>query len=305
MCCKKTGLKNLGQPGCTPYGSIPTKLGFALKRDSLGMPVVIDLSAPPFDEDFFNDLKNDPDRAKRWHFTPTIRNFDWVEGDEATLSDNGGNTVRTGRPGVTVVTFEIWGISPQFAGEMRSLQCKDIQFVDIDIDANLNGYGKVGGTQMGGIPISKDSFRVKYSKSKDGGLSMVAVTFEVDPSFNVSKMVTLEADEIEYEDLVMIEDNITVEGTIGTITTTSVVVDLDLIYGTAIEADPFTGAVVGELVVFNKTDNTTVTVLTAPESALDPGEYTPTFAAQTSGDVLTIGINKLGFDMIPVEFVIP
>jgi len=65
-------------------------------------------------------------------------------------------------------------------------------------------------------------------------------------------------------------------------------------YGTALNLIAFSGAVSADFDLYNNTTAGTVAV-TSAETTPGSGNYTFTFAAQTTGDSLTLSIDKDGF----------
>jgi hypothetical protein len=104
-------------------------------------------------------------------------------------------------------------------------------------------------------------------------------------------MITASEAGVDFNDLSGLLDVNFLNGTVGATTYTA---DLKLDYGTALNLIAFSGAVSADFDLYNNTTAGTVAV-TSAETTPGSGNYTFTFAAQTTGDSLTLSIDKDGF----------
>jgi hypothetical protein len=126
----------------------------------------------------------------------------------------------------------------------------------------------------------------------DSTTQKIMVTFDFDRLFDESTMYMITPTEagVNFNDLTGLVD---VNLTIVSSSTTDITFDATLDYGTALNPILFMGATSSDFACFNNTTSTSVAV-TAVENF--DGNYTLTFAAQTSGDLLTFSVDKDGFD---------
>jgi hypothetical protein len=86
------------------------------------------------------------------------------------------------------------------------------------------------------------------------------------------------------------------------ISTTGFTITLETFFGSMKDKVEVVGLLLADFILYNVTDSLPVTILTTTENP--DGTYAFTFAAQTSGDVLKLSVDKNGFDSTPLETVV-
>lgn len=210
--------------------------------------------------------------------------------------------------GVRSIAFDLLDTNSSFRllGELQKFGCKDWVYFYVDNCGNFWG-GKLDGIELHGIPVMKNTFDPQNVRPVQGtSVNAIRVMFKEAFGFNDSGMMAITAETLGYS-ATELEGIVTVNATVGAITTTSVIVDLWMVSNDATAPQtPFTGLGSGyfSLAELEPTP-ASITVATAVESLVTPGKYTLTFASQTSADILEGTATRGGFEVKPFRFVIP
>lgn len=288
-CNCNAGLSNTGRPNCVPIQSVTTKLIMVPLVANDGIKNYIDLTSPL---PTWNDLVNEADASKRWFPLPVFENVELPKADSQFEEANSGRMVFL-RQGKRSFSGELWAedSSPTLLSKLQNNRCVDFGVYIVDTAGNLVG-SKVNDA-LYPIPVDNPSFDPKYMFATDSTTSKIMVAFDFDRLFDEGTMYMITASEagVDFNDLSGLLD---VNFSGGVISSTTYTADLKLDYGTALNLIAFTGAVSADFDLYNNTTAGTVAV-TAAENLPTEGNYTFTFAAQTSGDSLTLSIDKDGY----------
>jgi len=287
-CNCNSGLSNTGRPNCVPLQSVTSKMVMVPLKANDGTLNYIDLTAPL---PTWNDLINEVDASKRWFPLPNFENVELPKADSQFEEANSGRMVFL-RQGKRSFSGELWAedSTPTLLGKLQNNRCVDFGVYIVDVNGNLVGSKVNGGLYP--IPVDNPSFNPTFVFATDSTTQKIMLTFDFDRLFDESTMYMITPSEagINFNDLTGLVD---VNLTITTSNPTSVSFDATLDYGTALNPILFMGAVSADFACFNVTTGLTVAV-TSVENF--DGNYTLTFAAQTSGDLLTFSVDKDGFD---------
>lgn len=287
-CNCNAGLSNTGRPNCVPIQSVTSKLIMVALTANDGTANFIDLTAPI---PTWSDLVNEADASKRWFPLPNFENVELPKADSQFEEANSGRMVFL-RQGKRSFTGELWAedSSPTLLGKMQNNRCVDFGVYIVDVNGNLVG-SKVG-NGLYPIPVDNPSFDPKLMFATDSTTQKIMVAFDFDRLFDESTMYMVTPTEagINFNDLNGLVDVNFINGVVGA---TDYTADLTLDYGTAYNPILFKGAVSADFALYNNTTALAV-VVTSVENF--DGNYTFTFVAQTSGDSLTLSVNKTGFD---------
>lgn len=287
-CNCNSGLSNTGRPNCVPLQSVTSKMIMVPLKANDGSLNYIDLTAPL---PTWDDLINEVDASKRWFPLPNFENVELPKADSQFEEANSGRMVFL-RQGKRSFSGELWAedSTPTLLGKLQNNRCVDFGVYIVDVNGNLVGSKVNGGLYP--IPVDNPSFNPTFVFATDSTTQKIMLTFDFDRLFDESTMYMITPTEagINFNDLTGLVD---VNLTIVSSSTTDITVDATLDYGTALNPILFMGAVSADFACYNNTTASVVT-LTAVENF--DGNYTLTFAAQTSGDLLTFSVVKSGFD---------
>ena len=287
-CNCNSGLSNTGRPNCVPLQSVTSKLIMVPLKANDGTLNFIDLTAPI---PTWNDLINQMDASKRWFPLPNFENVELPKADSQFEEANSGRMVFL-RQGKRSFSGELWAedSTPTLLGKLQNNRCVDFGVYIVDVNGNLVGSKHDGGLYP--IPVDNPSFNPTFVFATDSTTQKIMVTFDFDRLFDESTMymiTPLEAG-INFNDISgLVDVNLTVVSS----SSTDITFDAKLDYGTALNPILFMGAVAGDFELYNNATSSIVTISLVENF---DGNYTATFIAQTSGDSLTLSVNKDGFD---------
>lgn len=210
--------------------------------------------------------------------------------------------------GVRSIAFDLLDTNSSFRllGELQKFGCKDWVYFYVDNCGNF-WAGSLVDDELYGIPVMKNTFDPQNVRPVQGtSVNAIRVMYKEAFGFNDSGMMAITAETLGYS-ATELEGIVTVNATVGAITTTSVIVDLWTVSNDATAPQtPFTGLLAVDFSL-NELDPTpgVIAVATAVESLVTPGRYTLTFASQTSADILEGTATRGGFEVKPFRFVIP
>lgn len=287
-CNCNSGLSNTGRPNCVPLQSVTSKLIMVPLKANDGSLNYIDLTAPL---PTWDSLINEADASKRWFPLPNFENVELPKADSQFEEANSGRMVFL-RQGKRSFSGELWAedSTPTLLGKLQNNRCVDFGVYIVDVNGNLVGSKVNGGLYP--IPVDNPSFNPTFVFATDSTTQKIMVTFDFDRLFDESTMYMITPIEagINFNDLTGLVD---VNLTITSSSTTDITFDATLDYGTALNPILFMGAVSADFACYNNATASPVSV-TAVENF--DGNYTLTFLAQTSGDLLTFSVVKAGFD---------
>jgi len=287
-CNCNSGLSNTGRPNCVPLQSVTSKMIMVPLKANDGTLNYIDLTAPL---PTWNDLINEADASKRWFPLPNFENVELPKADSQFEEANSGRMVFL-RQGKRSFSGELWAedSTPTLLGKLQNNRCVDFGVYIVDVNGNLVGSKVNGGLYP--IPVDNPSFNPTFVFATDSTTQKIMLTFDFDRLFDESTMYMITPTEagVNFNDLTGLVD---VNLTITTSNPTSVSFDAALDYGTALNPILFIGAVSADFACYN---NTTASVVAVTSVENFDGNYTLTFTAQTSGDLLTFSVDKDGFD---------
>jgi hypothetical protein len=296
--CKCTnGAKNLGQPNCVGVLERPEKLCFVYTRANDGTENKI-LSSDTVDDTFVSGLINQTDKSKRWFPTPVINQVNDERADFNTF-DLDGFAINSSK-GIRTVSFSVVeGASPQLVDAFNSLACRDISFYIWSVDEQIGGNGRVDG-ELKPFRIKKKTMKAKYNPPSkvNETPAMVMVSFDVSELEDDADIAYMDYGTGANDVQVVITDytglvDVTM-GAASSISTTGFVTEIDLLYGSVFNKEPFVGGVLADFSLYNETTLASVTITSVTESP--DGTYTFVIPAQTSADVLTLTFSKNGYE---------
>jgi len=287
-CNCNSGLSNTGRPNCVPLQSVTSKLIMVPLKANDGSLNFIDLASPL---PVWDDLINQSNPSMRWFPLPNFENVELPKADSQFEEANSGRMVFL-RQGKRSFSGELWAedSTPTLLGKLQNNRCVDFGVYIVDVNGNLVGSKVNGGLYP--IPVDNPSFNPTFVFATDSTTQKIMVTFDFDRLFDESTMYMITPTEagINFNDLSGLVD---VNLVITSSSTTDITFDAQLDYGTALNPILFMGATASDFQLYNNATSSIVTISLVENF---DGNYTATFIAQTSGDLLTLSVTKNGFD---------
>ncbi len=256
---------------------------------------------------------NHIDPSKRWYITPKINTVTDVRADPVTFDKDGIPIFVAQGPRTFVGSFYEKDGSPTFAGVLNSFQCQDISFYEISLEGAI--VGSDNDTEMLPTAIETGTFYSTVVKKNVTDPNSVQLTFAVNELVRDENIIQIGASAIETN---MLTQKGLIDGTgvalaAPVITTTTVRIDLNYVYGDFPSKLPWKGVVSVDFSpdngvttdsVFNETASANLAINTVTEVA--DGIYDLVLAAgAASSNVISVDIFKAGFDMKAFTYLIP
>ena len=246
--------------------------------------------------------------SKRLYPFPLMENFT-QEKSETVFQTMPSTRKYKVQDGIRSLVFDLAdkGSSFRLLAELKKFGCKELVYFIADTCGTLwGGSIDTENALLYGIPMSSSSFDVQFVAPTDTTVAMTRVMFDMEYGFNESQIKGITSATLGYSALDL-NGIVTVSATVGTITATSVVVDLWTASNDAVNPQtPFTGLLAADFSLAEiEPTPASVTVATAVESGTIPGRYTLTFASQTAGDILEGTAGRGGYEVSPFRFEIP
>jgi len=291
-CLCGTGLGNLGLSSCVVNRNVTNKLFFVPVYDSTGVKNKLDLTGT-INEATIIALINQSDASKRWYLSPVFENVVKASAD-TTFEEAPSQRKKRLKAGKKSFSAEHWDVAPQLEGKYNEYLCGGWGVIELDIDGNI--IGKKVGTDLYPIPVDGDSFDVKYVDPTDAATSKLMVSFDYNRLMKSEELWLISADELgaDLNDQDGLKD---VELEFVSKTSTQVVVNATLSYGTAVQLLKVKGLLAADFALYNNTLSASHTIATVTEgTGANEGQYTITYTAITgSVDNLTLSMAKDGY----------
>lgn len=305
---------NTGKAGCLPLFRKISGVFLVPTYDSTGALNSITVSTT-IDDAFLTARLNDTDASKRWRPIMDLKNVtsDRPDPTYETAPDNSKAFVQDG---VRTVTAEVWNQGPEFKQVLDAAVCVPMSIYVIDKDGNLRGIVDADSeTLLFPIKTDQNSWNTKLIMATDTTIEKLLMTFDWAQSEDDALLRMIAASDMTA-DLLGARGLLTMNLTVGAITTTTVALTITTDYGSLKSKIGDSGLVVADFVstvggatgkLRNNTDSADITISSVTETA--GGNFALVFTpAQTSADVLAIKIVKNGRDYSGINettFVIP
>jgi len=291
-CECNAGLSNTGRPGCVPIQSVTSSLIVVPLVANDGTKNGIDLSATL---PTWSTLINEADASKRWFPLPAFENVELPKADTQFEEAASGRQAYL-RQGKRSFTGELWAddSTPTFLGKLQASRCVDFGIYIVDVNGNL--IGSQDGDYLYPVPVDNASWDPKWMPATDSTVQKIMLGFDWDRLFDESTLYMLTPDEagVNFNDLTGLID-VNFIGAVGSLTFDSVLFSAALDYGTALNKIVYTGATnVSDWDVYNVTTASSLNPIAGVTEGPD-GDYTLSFAAQSTGDVIRVTVARDGY----------
>ena len=288
--CKcDSGLSNTGRPNCVTIQSVTSKLILVPLKANDGTKNSLDLTTT-FTEATFTALANQADASKRWFPLPQFENVELAKADSTFEEAPSGRKVFI-KQGKRSFAGQLWNETPQLLGKIQDNRCVDFGVYIVDVNGNLVGT-KVG-TKLYPIPVDNESFEAKLMFATDSATQKIMVGFDFYRLFDESTMWLLTPnDTTDLYDFNNIDGLLDVELTKVSASTTTLVLNGNLSYGTGKSGIAVKGLLLADFSLKNTATGATITLTSV--TAVD-NVYTLNFSAQTASLPVTASVAKTGY----------
>lgn len=290
--CKcESGLSNTGTPNCVTLQSVTSKLILVPLEDSTGVRNFVDLSSAPTVASI-TALINQSDATKRWFPLPVFEKVELPKADSTFEEAPSGRKLFI-KQGKRSFTGELWNGTTQLLGKIQDNRCVEFGVYIVDVNGNL--VGSKEGTKLYPIPVDNQSFDAKMMYATDTTVQKIMVSFDFYRLFDESSLWLITASELGG-DFNQFEGLLDVVLTKSSSTQTTLVVDANLDYGTALNPIKVLGLVVADFTLKNATTGVAIPITTAVAgTGVNANRYTLTFASQTLLTPLYLKVQKTGY----------
>jgi hypothetical protein len=291
-CDCNAGLSNTGRPNCVPVHGVTSSLILVPLFANDGTRNGIDLSAPL---PSFSGLVNEADASKRWFPLPSFENVELPKADSLFEEANSGRMAFL-RQGKRSFSGELWAedSTPTFLGKLQKSRCVDFGIYIVDVNGNLIGAKESG--YLYPIPVDNASWDPRFMFATDSTVQKIMLGFDFDRLFDESLMymITVAEAGLDFTTLEGLKD-VNILNAVGSEGSNTIVYELTLDYGTALNPIIVQGLSGSDFVYQNETTASTLLPLSVIEGP--NGTYTATFANLdiNLNDVVNIAIDKAGF----------
>ena len=288
--CKcDSGLSNTGKPNCVTIQSVTSKLILVPLKANDGTKNSLDLTTT-FTEATFTALANQADASKRWFPLPQFENVELAKADSTFEEAPSGRKVFI-KQGKRSFAGQLWNETPQLLGKIQDNRCVDFGVYIVDVNGNLVGT-KIG-TKLYPIPVDNESFEAKLMFATDSATQKIMVGFDFYRLFDESTMWLLTPnDTTDLYDFNNIDGLLDVELTKVSASTTTLVLNGNLSYGTGKSGIAVKGLLLADFSLKNTATGATITLTSV--TAVD-NVYTLNFSAQTASLPVTASVAKTGY----------
>lgn len=308
ICSCTSGITNFGQPPCVDSFSPDARLVFVQYYDNLGAVNSI-ASTDTLDSTFFEERINAGnyssllDKSKRWYFTETINS---VEGEraESVKQEVDGISFNV-KQGLRSYSGTFYGgiASPKYVGALRSLGCLQMGYFVIDTNGAIIGQEYVDGAGdvfLNPIKMQRNTLDAIYKKPSKTEVQSIMLSFMVEENEKDETLSFIPSDDIAVDTL-MLRSVATVEGSVTTALATTFTLVANYTYGTAFSKQPLVGLDNTTIKAYNVTTSSSILMSAAVESP--DGTYLCTIPAQTTADVISVDIDRAGYEMVTLTYV--
>ena len=248
---------------------------------------------------YISGLINQSDASKRWYPVQDIKDIT-NERAEATFQEFSDGSKFYVKQGVRTFTGFKPKVSTRWIGKLDNNRCApDYGLFFITKTLDLVGKRIEGDVDyLYPVQIAKQTFVAQFTPQTETTVQGATISFEFDLSEKDSDLAMIPASVLSPVRLNSYNGLVDVVSTVSAEALTGFTIELGVIGGNFTANVPVTGLIDTDFALYNVTDNSAVTVLTAPE--VSDGVYTLTFAAQTSADVIRVTPTKNGYDFSAV-----
>jgi hypothetical protein len=290
--CKcDSGLSNTGTPSCVTLQSVTSKLIMLPLEDSTGTRNFLDLTSAPTVASIIA-LINQTDATKRWFPLPAFEKVELPKADSTFEEAPSGRKLFI-KQGKRSFSGEIWNGSNQLLGKIQDNRCVEFGVYIIDVNGNL--VGSKDGKKLYPIPVDNQSFDAKMMFATDTTVQKIMVGFDFYRLFDESTMWMVTSNELGG-DFNAFEGLLDVNMSKSSSSVTTLVLNANLDYGTALNPIKVLGLVSADFTLKNSTTGVAIPITSVVAgTGINANRYTLTFASQTLLTPLSVLVQKTGY----------
>ena len=200
------------------------------------------------------------------------------------------------RQGVKPFSAFIPDAETTYLSKIKQGGCEDLQIYVVDECGSIRGSVSSDGLNLYGTKVQRNTWDPIYKERTDAESNGITLSFQFDINELDENLKMIASTDLDFDALAL-TGLIDVLSTVGAITATSVVIDLETCYGSFDNSIKFSGYAIADFVLTNNTTVAPVTIDTLVESP--DGTYTLGYVAQTAADEmeLTLAPAVIGFDL--------
>ena len=258
---------------------------------------------------YFSGLTNNVDPTARLYPFPEIADITDVRDKPVFFTNKNGvkwfvrNNVRTYEG-----MFMPDSASPQLTGVIEALRCvASLGKYTVDANGTVWGILSADGTKLYPAKIVSQSVAALFTKPTDDAPEMLGMAYDYHPSMQDCQLAGIPASAFlgGFSALglpgllnIYLVPKSAVHGT------STIVVDLNDGWGSALPPEPVTGLLKANFALYDNTTPGAIVLNTVTENVNKPGEYTVvTTTSFNAADVLVFTITKTGYDGTPASTV--
>jgi hypothetical protein len=291
-CVCKNARKNTGVTSCKALFYAPKKTIFVPTYDSDGVRNKI-ATGDTLDSTFYNGKINETDASQRWYPLPLLENGVINQAEPTFETPKSGKKYLISE-GITSMSLELFEQELKYLSKIKDKNCGEWSVFVVDNYGNM--LGETDGTDMFPIMMAQGTLAAipKFAEEKTS-IPKLAVMFDFSEVVFAENLITISKDEWTGVNLLTSAGLLDVNVEITNEAITGFVATMMSDYGTFPNKIPIVGLKKADFTLYNVTDGAPITITTATESP--EGVYTFVYAAQGSGDVLSLTLTKNGYEM--------
>lgn len=274
--------------------AVTRKLIVVQKYDSTGVRNFIDVGAghAAIDQAYFDALINHTDESKRIFPLPKLDNVDDVKGDPTSETLNSQEILPIS-DGIRTFTGVMVKESAKMVEVLEAMRCVNNAVYMIDKEGKLIGEMSSDGTKLYPVDVAQATWNARLVKTTDATVQKIQLDFSFEQDVQDGRLNFILPSEMDNVDALALNGLFDLISTITTPTATSLVVQLDFIYGSALTKQKAINLLAADFVLYNTTTSLAVVIDSIAEV---DGTYTVSYAAGvTAGDILELKLDKDGY----------
>jgi hypothetical protein len=291
ICDCNEQIKNLGVPNCITQIGRPSRLTFVPLYTEAGVENYIDTTTATLDSTYFNGKQYATDPYSRFYPLPIdLKNVEMPKGD-AVYQEFDDGTKKFVRFGARSLTAILPDSAPVLIGKLHSMKCGKWGVYITTDTGNLVGIERTKG-MLYPMRLSDNTLNAMWQFATGSTLGQSMLSLEFHPS-DLDEQINFISNADISIDLVSqwkgkLDTKISQVTSARGATTFSVDIYSD--FGSAKTKDPIENLVAADLVLYNITTSSAVTISTLVESTTIAGRYVVTFTSQTTTNDLRLSL---------------
>jgi hypothetical protein len=236
---------------------------------------------------------------------PFAENFQITKSETVYETGPSGNKYKI-KDGIRSFAFDLVDKngSVRMLSQLKKFGCSDLVYFIVDIEGKIEGWKASQDEEvMHGFPMSNSTWNAILNYATDTTVQKIMVSFDQSQYFNDGQIYYLTPTDLGFSGTEL-KGLLSAAMTIGTITTTSVIVTVKKSNTNAVgTGTPIVGLLSNQFSIVNATTSAAVNITSATETA--PGVYTLTYAAVVGTHTFKMNLSATGYDIPQITYVDP